>query len=66
MLDKNRYIIQLEIELQNIIKSKLISYYKEELELGKEDIEIELEMAMNSRLIDLEDTIDINQLINKK
>lgn len=60
------YISQLEDDLQLKIKSELIKYFKENLELSEEDEKIELELAMSSRVSDLEDTININKVINRK
>lgn len=48
------------------IKDDWIGLYgREKLELNDEDLEIELELAMNSRLVDLEDTIDIKKVIHQ-
>lgn len=50
---RTSYIAQLPIEMQNEIKNKLIN-----LGLCEEDIE----KAMNSRLCDLEDTLELRDL----
>ena len=57
---RGKYIIELDDILQVQIKEKLFAFYREELELSDEEIEEELERAMNSRLGDLEDTIDVS------
>lgn len=57
------YVSQLDNHLQKIIKDHLIQFYKIELELNEEDIKDELELAMNSRLHDLEDTINIKKIL---
>lgn len=51
---KTNYINTLSEEIQSQIKADLQS-----LELGSTDVEL----AMNSRLCDLEDTIDINKYL---
>lgn len=62
---RQKYITQLDKKLQIKIEEKLLSYFETELELSPDDVEIELELAMNSRIYDLEDTININEIINK-
>lgn len=60
---RSLYVAQLEPELQTKIKNHLIDFFKEELELNEEELNEELELAMNSRVSDLEDTIDINKIL---
>lgn len=61
---RDLYIIQLPIDLQKKIKDELIKYFKVELDLQDENVEQELELAMSSRVGDLEDTINIKKIIN--
>lgn len=61
---KSLYIFQLKNSLQSDIQSRLIKYYKEELNLNEDEIKTELELAMSSRLSDLEDSIDVNAIMN--
>lgn len=56
------YVSQLELNLQTKIKNQLIDFFNNELELNESDLKVELELAMNSRISDLEDTIDIIKL----
>lgn len=58
------YVSQLTTQMQNKIKNDLIKYFKEDLELNEIHMQIELEMAMSSRVSDLEDTINIEYIIN--
>lgn len=57
------YVSQSDDNLQKIIKDHLIQFYKIELELNEDEIKEELELAMNSRLHDLEDTINIKKIL---
>lgn len=61
---KKKYVIQLNENKQKQIKEDLKKYFKEDLNLTNQEIEEELELAMSSRLVDLEDSIDINQYID--
>lgn len=60
----NLYVVQLKDDLQVKIKNELIFYFKDELGLDEEEIKSELELAMSSRVNDLEDTINIKEIIN--
>lgn len=62
---KTKYVIQLNDCEQNQIKKDLKIFFKNELGLVDEELENELDLAMSSRLIDLEDSIDINPYIDK-
>lgn len=59
------YISQLDNHLQKKIKDHLTQFYINELELKEEEIKYELELAMNSRVNDLEDTIDIKKILRQ-
>lgn len=61
---KTKYIIQLSNDKQENIKKDLEVFFREELDLTKQEIKDEMELAMSGRLIDLEDSIDINQYMN--
>lgn len=61
---RNLYVSQLNSNLQLKIKNQLTNFFLEELELNQEDVDKELELAMNSRVSDLEDTIDIKKILN--
>lgn len=63
---RSLFISQLEESLQYKIKNQLINYFRKELELNEEELKVELELAMASRVSDLEDTIDIKKIINFK
>jgi hypothetical protein len=59
---KNQFISTLSNETQENIKKDLILAFTE-LELTQEEIQETLENALNSRLSDLEDTININKYL---
>ena len=59
------YVSQLDNHLQKKIKDHLTHFYINELELNEEDIKYELELAMNSRVSDLEDTINIKKILHQ-
>lgn len=59
---RNLYVSQLDNHLQKTIKNLLTHFFENELELNREETKQELELAMNSRLSDLEDTIDISRI----
>ena len=59
------YVSQLDNHLQKIIKDHLTHFYLNELELNEEEIKHELELAMNSRVSDLEDTINIKKILHQ-
>jgi len=61
---KNKYIIQLDSNYQIEIRNKLHLFFKKDLDLLDKEIEKELELAMNSRLSDIEEIIDITKYIN--
>lgn len=61
---KTKFIIQLDESIQKQIRNDLNLFFKEELELKDEEISKELELAMSGRLVDLENSIDINCYIN--
>lgn len=58
---QNLYVSQLNGDLQSLIKKELTLFFKNDLNLNKDNIIKELELAMNSRVSDLEDTIDIKK-----
>lgn len=60
---KTKFIVQLDNQIQEQIKKDLKTFFKEELSLTDEEMEEQLELAMNSRLVDLEDSIDINSYV---
>lgn len=60
---KTKFIVQLDNQMQEQIKKDLKNFFKEELNLSDEEMEEQLELAMNSRLVDLEDSIDINSYV---
>lgn len=62
---RDLYIYQLESDLKTKIKDGLIEFFKEELKLSEEDLRVELELAMNSRVSDLEDTINIDRILHQ-
>lgn len=59
------YVSQLNNDLQKKIKDHLTKFYLNELELNEDEIKYELELAMNSRVNDLEDTIDIKKILQQ-
>lgn len=58
-----KYIYQLPVEMQKKIKAELLLNLAE-LKLSQEEFLNTLENAMNSRLGDLSDTININQYLD--
>lgn len=63
---KTKYVIQLDNCEQIQIKKDLKDFFENELDLTDEEIKDELDLAMSSRLSDLEDSIDISPYIDKK
>jgi len=61
---QNLYVRQLKQELQIKIKDQLIIFFKEDLDLNDDELKNVLELAMNSRINDLEDTIDIKKILS--
>lgn len=61
---KKKYVVQLSKKKQEMIKKDLKTFFITELNLNDQEVQKELELAMNSKLTDLEDSIDINQYIN--
>ncbi|MFS1518533.1 hypothetical protein V1503_19030 [Bacillus sp. SCS-151] len=59
---KTMYVNQLSNETQEQIKNDLIQALSQ-LQLDTEELNESIEDAMNSRLVDLEDTIDIKKYI---
>lgn len=62
---RSLYVFQLEQDLQTKIENQLIHFFKEELDLNEKDLKIELELAMSSRISDLEDTINIKEVLHQ-
>lgn len=56
------YINQLPIQTQEEIKAELITVFTE-LELSQDELTEAIENAMDSRLCDLSDTININKYL---
>lgn len=61
---KHLYVSQLQPSLQYKIEKELILFYEDTLELNTEDLTVELELAMNSRVSDLADTIDLTKILD--
>lgn len=62
---RSLYVFQLEQDLQTKIENQLIHFFKEELDLNEKNLKIELELAMSSRISDLEDTINIKKVLHQ-
>lgn len=60
---RSSYVLELESDLQTKIKSHLIDFFKNDLDLNEAALSEELELAMHSRVSDLEDTIDIKKIL---
>lgn len=60
---KTKYINQLPLHTQQSIKADII-HSLSELNLSHSELLEALENAMSSRIIDLEDTININKYLN--
>lgn len=61
---RNLYVLQLDNSLQLKIKKELTKFFEDELSLEQWEVEKELELAMSSRVSDLENTINIIELID--
>lgn len=59
------YVSQLDSDFQSLIKYALTKFYKEELELEGDEIKHELDLALNSRVSDLEATINVKKILQQ-
>lgn len=62
---RHLYVSQLDFDLQSSIKKELIDFFIEELDLNEAHSKEELDLAMNSRVSDLEDTINIKKILHQ-
>ena len=64
MLERNLYVNELNDKQQGLVKNMLVEALSEiqATHLAQGSLELAIEQAMNSRLSDLSDTIDLQEL----